>query len=231
MKLQDNDILFEDNHLLCVYKPFGLATQPSLHNEESLEDLAKEYIKTTHNKPGNVFLHAVHRLDKVTSGIVIFAKTSKALSRLNESMRKKEFEKTYQAVVEGTLHKTSGTLEHMLIHGEHKAFVSLAKEAKKCLLSYKLLCQNEQNAHIEVDLETGRYHQIRAQFAAIGHPVVGDSLYGAKQPFTKGAIALWHTKVSFTHPVTHELVTVAFIPKQIQELDLFGYTPKGLNSC
>jgi 23S rRNA pseudouridine1911/1915/1917 synthase len=215
MKLQDNDILFEDNHLLCVYKPFGLATQPSLHNEESLEGVAKEYIKTTYNKPGNVFLHAVHRLDKVTSGIVIFAKTSKALSRLNETMRKKDFEKTYQAVVEGIVTPATATLEHMLIHGEHKALVSTSKEAKKCLLSYKLICQNKENCLVEVDLETGRYHQIRAQFAAIGHPVVGDSLYGAKQPFTKGAIALWHTNICFTHPVTNELITVSCKPKNM----------------
>ena len=215
MKPQDNetpDILFEDNHLLCLNKPFGLATQPSLHNEISLEGIAKAYIKNTYNKPGNVFLHAVHRLDKVTSGIVIFAKTSKALSRLNEALRNHEIEKTYVAKVEGVCREPQGVLEHHLVHGEHKAYVSKSKEAKKCRLTYKVVETGASTTTLEIFLVSGRFHLIRAQLAAFGHPIVGDSLYGAKTAFQAGAIALWHTMARFTHPVTGKERRIGITP-------------------
>ena len=202
-------ILFEDNHLLCVVKPKNLLTQHS-PDENSLEDIAKEYIKTTYNKPGNVYLHAIHRLDKLTSGIVVFAKTSKALSRLNEMMREGEYEKQYEALVEGKVSPEVGTLEHYLIHGDHKAIIAKAsnKEAKKSVLHYKVVAIEGTTSRLTIRLETGRYHQIRAQFAAIGHPVVGDTLYGAKTSSPESGIMLHHAALTFCHPVTKEPIAL-----------------------
>ena len=208
------EILYEDNHLLCAVKPAGIATQVSKENPHSFEDELKAYLKTTYNKPGNVFLHAVHRLDKPTSGIVIFAKTSKALSRLNEEMLKRSFLKTYIAHVEGNVFPLKATLEHYLIHADHKAIV--AKEgqlgAKLCKLSYEVTKKEKDTSVIQIELETGRYHQIRAQFAAIGHPIVGDMLYGAKTAKKKGPIALHHASCIFFHPVTKKEIILRSLP-------------------
>lgn len=199
-------ILFEDNHLLAVNKPANLATQPSEHNEDNLEDRAKAYIKTTYEKPGNVYLHPLHRLDKPTSGIVLFAKTSKALSRLQEAMRNQELKKTYLALVEGKVEPASGTLIHSLLHDRHRALVS--KEGKKAILHYKVLREQASKSLVEVQLETGRYHQIRAQFSASRHPIVGDLKYGAKVRFRENCIALHHWQLSFTHPITLQTITI-----------------------
>jgi 23S rRNA pseudouridine1911/1915/1917 synthase len=205
------DILFEDNHLLFVSKPAGVVTQDTEGHAESLEGLAKLYIKRAMNKPGNVFLHAVHRLDTPTSGIVLFAKTSKALSRLQEALRNHLFEKSYIAIVHGKLSSRSKVLEHWLVHGEKLAFVSTKdnKEAKRAILEYELLQEIEGNSLVRVRLKTGRYHQIRAQFSAIGHPVIGDSKYGSATWFHQGAIALHHVEMKLVHPVTKEELCVA----------------------
>jgi len=204
------NVIFVDNHILIISKPAGLATQPSEGNANSLEDMAKAWIKEEYEKPGNVYLHAVHRLDKPVSGLVLFARTSKALSRLNASMRDKEFKKTYTALIEGKIKQDQGILEHYLIHGDHKAIVSKkgAREAKLCRLHYKVLKKSVKGTLVEIDLETGRYHQIRAQFAAIGHPVVGDTKYGARATgLGPQKIALHQGEMSFPHPVTQELKT------------------------
>lgn len=209
------DILFEDNHLLLLNKPSGMVTQDTEGHLESLESLAKQYIKKALNKPGNVFLHAVHRLDTPTSGIVLFAKTSKSLSRLQESLRNHLFEKSYITLVQGKFSSRSGILEHWLIHGEKQAHVSRKgeKEAKQCILSYELLREVAGNSLLKVALKTGRYHQIRAQFSAIFHPVIGDSKYGSKVFFHQGAIALHHTQLKFSHPITKdELCITAPLP-------------------
>jgi len=208
MKPYDKEIsiVFEDNHILAVIKPSGLLTQSTEHEKTSLTELCKDLIKARDKKPGNVFLHAVHRLDKPTSGIVCFAKTSKALSRLNEAMRNNAFDKEYVATVEGILKPKEGALEHFLRHASHKAVCTSAsdKEAKACSLEYTVLQYHECTSDVAVVLHTGRYHQIRAQFAAIGHPIVGDTLYGAKTPFSGDGIALHHGRLSFEHPVTHK---------------------------
>lgn len=201
------DILFEDNHLLCVVKPTNLPTQSAPNCHESLEDHAKAYIKKAQNKTGNVFLHAVHRLDKPTSGIVVFAKSSKALSRMNALIRDGEYKKYYVAIVETDVTPASGTLEHYLIHGEYKAIVATAHDAgaKRCVLHYTTLSKQNNATVLRIELETGRYHQIRAQFHAIGHPILGDYSYGAKMPFKNPeakAIALHHASLCFCHPVT-----------------------------
>lgn len=199
-------ILYEDNHLLVVEKPAGLPTQPSEHSHDSLEEQAKRWIKISHNKPGNVFLHAIHRLDKAVSGIVVFAKTSKALSRLNDAIRKKLVSKLYVAWVEGIPPHEEGILEHFLLHDDFKAAVvtDKAKGAKPARLHYRIIKKKEKQCLVEIDLETGRYHQIRAQLSAIGCPIIGDVKYGIKQHYENDGIALHHTKMVLPHPITGE---------------------------
>jgi 23S rRNA pseudouridine1911/1915/1917 synthase len=202
------EILFEDNHLLVVNKPAGLLTQPSGTDQDSLEQRCKALIKQKYQKPGNVFLEAVHRLDKPASGIVVFARTSKALSRLNAAMRAKQSQKIYYALVEGVPQPAESNLEHYLVHNDFIAEVSSVKDpdAKLCKLHYRLLKQYEGISLLEVILETGRYHQIRAQLAAIGHPILGDVKYGSHHPFASDAIALHHISLEIPHPTKETLL-------------------------
>ena len=204
------DILYCDNHLLIVNKPAGIPTQPSLDHIESLEGQAKEWIKKEFNKPGAVFLHAVHRIDKPVSGIVLFARTSKSLSRLNESMRKGRFKKIYKAVVEGILPQDQGVFEDYLIHGEHKALLADSNDlgAKWCQLSYEVLSRESNQTQLQIVLHTGRYHQIRAQMGYRGHPIVGDKKYGAITFLQKREqIGLHQEKISFPHPISDQEIT------------------------
>lgn len=203
------EVLYEDNHILVVNKPAGIATQPSPTSSESLEADCKQWVKERYQKPGNVFLHPIHRLDRPVSGIVLFARTSKALSRLNASMRAHEMQKVYTAQVEGILTTSEGTLEHYLTHGDHYAHLSspTSKDAKRACLNYVVIEQRDSISIVEITLGTGRYHQIRAQMAAIGHPVIGDVKYGSTKHMPEGTIALSHTKFSFPHPITQERLT------------------------
>lgn len=214
------NVIYEDNHLLVVNKPAGILTQPSGTDQDSLEAQAKLYIKKHYNKPGNVFLGAVHRIDKPVSGLIIFARTSKALSRLQAAMREKKYTKIYHALVEGTLSPSEGTLEHYLIHDDYKATVAKKDHplAKFSRLHYKTLKIEKNISLVEIELETGRYHQIRVQFSDIGHPIVGDLKYGSKKRLmVPNAIALHHQSVTFIHPVTGvELTLKAPLP------DYFG---------
>lgn len=204
------DVIFEDNHLFVVNKPAGLLTQPSGTKAESLEEQAKKWLKEKYHKPGNVFLEAVHRLDKPVSGIVVFAKTSKALSRINASMRDKALKKIYYALVEGSPSKNEEVLEHYLTHDEFQAKVTNAKTpgAKLARLTYRVLRRDEGKSLLEVQLDTGRYHQIRAQLSAISHPIIGDTKYGSKLPITiaPDVIALHHKYLEMPHPVTQKLM-------------------------
>ncbi len=195
-------VIFCDNHILVVSKPAGISTQPHPRDSSNLTDQAKAWIKKKYNKPGNVYLEPIHRLDKPVSGLVLFARTSKALSRLQEMMRQKGIRKTYFARVEGILPHPEGTLEHYLFHDEHRARIVSAShpEAKLARLHYKLLEKHEDCSYVEIDLETGRYHQIRAQFSTIGCPILGDEKYGSASSSTK--IALHHGRLQFSHPVT-----------------------------
>src|SRR3990167_1481144 len=206
MKLSDS-VIFCDNHLLIALKPCSLPTQPSPDGGESLEEFAKEWVKNKYQKPGNVFLHAVHRLDKPVSGLVLFARTSKALSRLNEKQRNFEIQRIYTAEVEGILPAKEGKLDHYLIHKEHRAILGRADDegAKHARLIYHVLKFKEHTTLASIELETGRYHQIRAQFSAIGHPIVGDKKYGAKTGDGK-VIHLHCTQIGFEHPVTQEKI-------------------------
>ncbi len=207
MKSSDSEIVFCDNHLLVAAKPAGLLTQPDDTGSDSLEAFCKEWVKKEYHKPGNVFLHAIHRLDKPVSGLVLFARTSKALSRLNEQSRNQEIQRIYIAEVEGILSLKEGRLDHYLIHGDHRAIVAKAseKEAKHARLTYKVLESKAHSTVVSIELETGRYHQIRAQFSASGHPVVGDDRYGAKTGDSQ-AMRLHCSQLSFEHPVTKELL-------------------------
>lgn len=207
-------IIYQDNHQLVVEKPSGLLTQPSGTEQDSLESQAKQWIKEHCNKPGAVFLHAIHRLDRPVGGIVLFARTSKALSRLQESSRYKQIVKRYVALVEGTLETSQGTLEHYLVHEEHHARVATSKEseAKKAILHYHVLNKKKGLSLVEIELESGRYHQIRAQLSAIGHPIVGDVRYGSKKPYRQGEIALHHTYLQIPHPITNEMQTFESTP-------------------
>ncbi len=198
------EVIFCDNHLLVVSKPAGLSTQLSLECSSNLTDLAKAWVKKKYQKSGNVFLEPIHRLDKPVSGLVLFARTSKALSRLQEMMRQRQIFKTYFAQVEGVLPKTEGTLEHFLVHDEYIARVVNPShpQAKLARLHYKLLEEKQNCSYVEIDLETGRYHQIRVQFAQIGCPIVGDTKYGSSMG--NDTIALHHGRLKFNHPVTKQ---------------------------
>lgn len=189
-------MIYCDNHLLVVEKSAKVVTQPDLHER------AKEWVKETFSKPGKVFLEPIHRLDKPVGGIVLFARTSKALSRLNEAMRQKQIRKVYHALVEGSLPQ-KGILEHQLVHGDFRAYVD--PKGKKAVLQYRVLEQTRNECLVEIELHTGRYHQIRAQFSAMGHPIVGDAKYGSREK--SEVLALHHTQLSLFHPVTKEWLT------------------------
>lgn len=201
--------IFEDNHLLVLNKPPGLLTQPSGTEQNSLEQQAKEWLKTARNKPGNVFLEAVHRLDKPVSGIVIFGKTSKALSRLNASIREGKSKKIYWGWVEGEDMPDSDQLEHYLIHSNFHAEIvdKHHPEGKKAQLLYRTLERKNGRTLLEITLITGRYHQIRLQLATIGHPIWGDKKYGSIHGLEQEAIALHHSSLSLPHPISKEWLT------------------------
>lgn len=200
------DVLFEDNHILVLNKPGNLSTQDSPTSDDSLEKRAKAWLKEKYQKPGNVYLHAIHRIDKPVTGIVVFAKTSKALSRLQASFRTKKTKKIYLALLEGVL-SGDNTLKDYLIHGDHIAIKARQTdpEAKPCSLSYKVLKNDGKSTLVEITLETGRYHQIRAQFGFRGYPIIGDKKYGSKT--SQDTILLHHAEFSIEHPISGEMVT------------------------
>lgn len=203
-------ILFADNHLLAVNKPAGMLSQDSGTGLRNLEDWAREWVRVDKGKPGAVFLNAVHRIDKAVSGVVLFARTSKALTRLNEDIRKRNCRKIYHVLVEGSPARPSDQLIHWLSHENHRAEVRREgdKGAQRAVLSYRTLPMVEKFQYLEIDLETGRYHQIRAQLSAIGCPIAGDEKYGAKQKAKDGAIALHHRQLEVVHPTKKEPVII-----------------------
>lgn len=194
-------IVFCDNQILLAVKPTGWLTQPNETKTSNLETFCKEWVREKYKKPGNVYLHAVHRLDRPVSGLVLFARTSKALSRLNEEMRGRKIERHYLAEVEGHLAQSSGALEHLLTRKEHHTDVT--DDGKVSKLTYTVVAKRAKTTLISIQLETGRTHQIRAQFSAIGHPIVGDVEYGSTSVAREG-IALSCQKLAFFHPVSKE---------------------------
>lgn len=206
------EVLYEDNHVIVVNKKPSDIVQGDKTGDITLPDLIKEYLKEKYDKPGNVFCGVVHRLDRPTSGVVVFAKTSKALSRLNVQFREKETNKIYWAVVENKPQKNIARLENFLRKNEkqNKSYVvnQDGKDVKKAVLNYKLLCSSDKYHLLEVTLETGRHHQIRAQLSHIGCVIKGDLKYGAKRSNTDNSIHLHARQLSFVHPTTKEVITV-----------------------
>jgi 23S rRNA pseudouridine1911/1915/1917 synthase len=223
-------VLFSDHHLLVVVKPAMIATQSEPSGEPSLEDYVKEWVRQETGKQGAIFLHPIHRLDKAVSGIVLFARSSKALSRLNEAMRKRQIGKTYYALVEGNPPSEAGQLIHYLRHGDFRAdIVASEKEGGKIAeLSYRVLKTHTDRALLEIILVTGRYHQIRAQLAAIGCPVIGDRKYGSSRSFAYPGIALHHGKMDVSHPVSKELLHLINLPEFLCESKI--HTTKRANN-
>ena len=218
---KDNlQILFEDNHLIVVNKRVGDIVQGDKTGDKPLSDVIKEYIKEKYQKPGAVFLGVVHRLDRPTSGIVIFAKTSKALTRLNEIFKNRESQKIYWAVVKGFPELEQNRLIHFLkrnpVNNTSKAYLKAVPESKEAILDYKIIEKLNQYSLLEIHLHTGRHHQIRAQLSAIGHPIKGDLKYGFDRSNPDGGIHLHARKLSFTHPTTKEVIHfVAPTPSEV----------------
>lgn len=210
---KDNlQILHEDNHIIVVNKRVGDIVQGDKTGDKPLSDVVKEYIKEKYNKPGDVFLGVVHRLDRPTTGIVVFAKTSKALTRLNEMFSKRETQKTYWAVVKNQPPKTEDILIHFLKrnpkNNTSKAYSKEVPESKKASLDYKIIKKLDNYYALEINLHTGRHHQIRSQLSAIGCPIKGDLKYGFDRSNPDGGIHLHARKLIFTHPVTKELIEI-----------------------
>ena len=203
-------IIFEDNHLLVVEKPINVPTQEDSSGDKDLLTFLKEDIKERYNKPGNVYLGLVHRLDRPVGGVMVFAKTSKAESGLSEQVRSREFKKVYLTVVHGTFEEEKGKLEHYLVKDSNTNTVKVtnarADGAKLASLDYEVLKSGQNLSLVKVNLHTGRSHQIRVQFATIGHPIYGDQKYGAVVNKVGQQIALWASKIGFKHPTTKEEV-------------------------
>ncbi|KIA84717.1 pseudouridine synthase [Kaistella solincola] len=209
--MQDQ-IVFEDNHLLVINKKTGQLVQGDKTGDLSLLDLLKNFLKKRDQKPGNVFLGLVHRIDRPTSGLVIYAKTSKALSRLTQMVKNREIKKTYWAVVPKVEIPKAQRLVHYLQKNEknNKAtvFPKVTQGAKEAILNYEIIKVLDNFQLLEIDLETGRHHQIRAQLAKIGAPIKGDLKYGSPRSNPDGGIHLHARKLEFHHPVTKENITI-----------------------
>ena len=213
-------ILHEDNHIIVINKRVGDVVQGDKTGDKPLSEIVKEYIKEKYNKPGEVFLGVVHRLDRPTTGIVVFAKTSKALTRLNELFSKRETQKTYWAVVKNKPPKSEDTLVHYLKRNEKsnssKAHIKEVPDSKRASLDYKIIKELNNYFALEINLHTGRHHQIRSQLAAIGCPIKGDLKYGFDRSNPDGGIHLHAQKLAFIHPVSkEELIIIATIPNDM----------------
>ena len=208
------NILYEDNHLLVVEKPANILTQPDpLNKKPSLEKMAKDFLSKREGKE-SVFLHVIHRLDKEVSGIVLFAKSSKALSRLNEQMREQKIIRHYLAFIEGSLEQSKGFLEHYLSHGSKRAIITNESDnrKKKAQLKYWVIGSDKNSSCIVIELITGRYHQIRAQFYAINHPICGDIKYGGHRK-KNHRIMLHQYHLAWMHPVKKIPMSVFLVPQ------------------
>ncbi len=199
-------ILFEDNHLLVVEKPINVPMQEDDSKDLDLLSMGKAYLKEKYQKPGNVYLGLVHRLDRPVGGVVVFAKTSKAASRLSEAIRTDQMIKTYEAVVEGPLPNQSTLIDYLIKDEKtNTSRVTDAKHGKYCELSWEFLRSNETRHHVRIHLKTGRSHQIRVQFASRGCPLVGDQRYNPSSKVGQ-QLALWAIELSFPHPITQDML-------------------------
>ncbi|MDR1756283.1 MAG: RluA family pseudouridine synthase [Culturomica sp.] len=214
------EILYEDNHIIAVNKHISDIVQTDKTGDESLTEEVKAYIKKKYNKPGDVFLGVPHRLDRPVSGVVLFARTSKALTRLNAMFQEhdREMTKMYWAIVGNLPEADSGTLTHYLLRDSDKnksyAYDREKKGSKLAILDYRLLARSQKYYLLEIKLRTGRHHQIRCQLAKFGCPIKGDLKYGSSRSNPNGGISLHAYSISFTHPVTKEPLTISAVPPQ-----------------
>lgn len=220
LSTKDNlQILHEDNHLIVINKRVGDIIQGDKTGDKPLSDVVKEYLKDKYSKPGEVFLGVVHRLDRPTTGIVVFARTSKALTRLNELFKNRETQKTYWAVVKNRPPAAAGKLVHFLKRNEKnntsKAHLKEVPDSKMASLDYRIIATLQNYFALEIDLHTGRHHQIRSQLSAIGSPIKGDLKYGFDRSNPDGGIHLHARRLSFVHPVSKESLTItAPVPEE-----------------
>lgn len=219
------EILYEDNHIIGVNKNISDIVQGDKTGDEPLSEKVKSYIKNKYNKPGAVFLGVTHRLDRPVSGALLFARTSKALTRLNEMFLNKEIKKTYWAIVKEKPPKESDTINHFIVRDQKKnksfAFDKENKNSKRASLSYRLIASADNYYLLEVDLHTGRHHQIRCQLAKIGCAIKGDLKYGFPRSNPDGGISLHSRKIEFTHPVKKEKVEIIANPPNDSLWDYF----------
>lgn len=212
-------ILYEDNHLLVVVKPVNLLSQGDSTGDEDLLSLLKEYIKEKYNKPGNVYLGLVHRLDRPVGGVMVFAKTSKAAGRLADQIQVGQFERRYLAIVHGHPQPISGSLRHYLVKDRQKNIVRAVKPsvagAQEARLDYQVVDMNRDQSLLRIQLQTGRSHQIRVQMAESGHPLLGDQRYGLRTN-QRLQIALWSECLILNHPTTRERLNFTELPPKIK---------------
>jgi 23S rRNA pseudouridine1911/1915/1917 synthase len=205
-------VIFEDNHLIVLNKRPGEVVHSNYKGLTALDTDVKDYLKVKYNKPGNVYLGVVHRIDRPTTGVLLYAKTSKAAARLSKQFQTKQIKKTYWAIVKDKPGKVSGTLHHYIVQNKRvkKAFISdkPKKDYKEAILHYRTIASSDNYHLIEVELETGRYHQIRCQLAHIGSPIKGDLKYGAPRSNKDGSISLHARSVTLEHPVKKEPLTI-----------------------
>lgn len=221
-------IIFEDNHVLVAYKPQGVLSQADSSSDPDMLTILKDYIKVRDNKPGNVWLGLLHRLDRPVSGIMVFAKTSKCASRISEQIRQHQVVKRYRAAIHGVMEDPEGELENYILKDPKTNTVKVLESecggAKKAKLKYKTVgkssCEGHPVSLVEVELETGRSHQIRSQFAHAGHPILGDRRYGVKDNVTD--IALQSFVIGFSHPVTKEYMEYVLPVPQDAPWNVFG---------
>ena len=205
-------VVYEDNHIIIVNKTASEIVQGDKTGDVPLSETVKQYLKEKYHKPGNVFIGVTHRLDRPVSGLVVFAKTSKALSRLNEMFKNSEVKKTYWVIVKQTPAETEGELVNYLVRNEKQnksyAYDTEKPGSKKAILHYRLIARSDNYSLLEVDLKTGRHHQIRCQLAKMGCPIKGDLKYGFPRSNPDGSICLHARRVRFVHPVSKELIDV-----------------------
>ncbi len=205
------NVLYEDNHIIVVVKPVNILSQSDITGDDDMLTLIKEYIKEKYHKPGNVYLGLVHRLDRVVGGVMVFAKTSKAASRLFNSIRENTFHKTYLAIVYGKVDNTNTFIDYLEKKDDFSTIVTDKDHGKLSELSYELIDYNKENdvSLVKINLKTGRHHQIRVQFSSRGYPLVGDNRYGHDN---NKEIGLFAYKLSFPHPTTKEMLTFTYLP-------------------
>ncbi len=206
------NVLYEDNHLIVVVKPINILSQSDSTNDLDMLTIIKKYLKEKYHKPGNVYLGLVHRLDRVVGGVMVFAKTSKAASRLSDSIRKNEVHKVYLAIVHGKVKDKDTFVDYLKKMDDFSTIISNSKEGKYAELSYELIDYSKELnlSLVKVYLKTGRHHQIRVQFASRNHPLVGDNRYGIDK---EKNIGLFAYQLSFVHPVKKEEMTFTYLPK------------------